>query len=337
MGKEPCKHPIAASAWACAKTNVRLTSAVLRSCWKQHHEFTQNDLQCAIWAVATLRSSQAPLLELLVRSFVHNRETKLVAGFGNVFWALSRAGCLNQTMATTELQNQALSSLRWCSQRDLAGIAWACAFAPHDCRSFIEATAEVCVLRMSQFSARYLSNVFWALAKTSTWPKDQRSLWPNVARQLQEFQPQELAAVAWAAARTQSSMTSAVIQPFQDRVLVLAQQGQLGPQEFANLLWSFARLSCLQTSTCTELFHGVMARYHELQSQHIVSLVWTLASTKYYYSPFIERSAISLRFPRSFSHMESVGLAVSLAKLGAHNSSEPWVAAVCAMQLRIAC
>jgi hypothetical protein len=135
-----------------------------------------------------------------------------------------------------------------------------------------------------------------------------------------------MAAVAWAAARTQTSISSKAVQPFHRQVMIFSYHGELGPREFANLLWSFARLSSLQKSACAELFQGMSTRRNELQSQHIASLVWTLASIRHWCSPFLEMATDSICSRSSnFGHTELVGIAVSFAKLSCtQNSGATW-------------
>eukprot|EP00435_Cladocopium_sp_Y103_P019358 s3756_g4.t1 len=228
-------------------------------------------------------------------------------------------------MATIpDLERQASKSLTRLGARDLAGIAWACAFSQCDNHSFMEAVAEVCGLRISQLPPRYLSNLFWAFARSLIrWPGNNATcFWTIVTQQLAEFRPEEMAAVAWAAARTQTSISSVAVQPFHRQVMIFSRHGELGPQEFANLLWSLARLSSLQESACAELFQGMITRRNELQSQHIASLVWTLASIRHWCSPFLEMATASIcSRSSSFGHIELVGMAVSFAKLNCAQNS----------------
>eukprot|EP00438_Fugacium_kawagutii_P009380 Skav231286 [mRNA] locus=scaffold161:174836:179939:+ [translate_table: standard] len=312
----PCKNPIAASVWVLAKaTTLEAESSILNDCRREYHVFSTNDLFCAIWAVGTLRSFQAPLLQSLGYRFVVKAtrgRAKIPYGLGNVLWAFSVSG-LKKSMI--ELENDVSKYLIQLEADDLARIAWAYAFV--QCRgSFMEYVAKVSSLRMSQLPPRHLSNVFWAFAKTSIrWPGDgENSFWPLVLRQLSQFQPKEMTAIAWAAARTQTWDTT-VAPPFQHRIGALA-HGELSPQELSSLLWSFARLSCWQESVCDTLFQQVLVSCDALHSQHIANLLWTLASTKYACSPLID-ALPGLVSRHAFNHIELVSIAASLAKLRA--------------------
>eukprot|EP00434_Breviolum_minutum_P006546 symbB.v1.2.005779.t1/scaffold289.1/size287290/24 len=312
-------NPLAGLVWAHAKANsLEADSDLLRRCWQEQHVFSQNDLQCAVWAVGTLRSAHAPLLEVLACRFISTTSNQRCStGLGNVFWVLSRSGSLEKL---PELEIEALRSLPLLGTRDLAGMAWACAATRYSGQSFMEALAEMCALHYPRMAPRYLANTFWAFAKCLIqWPKeDFERFWIVVTQKMPQFRPEELAALAWAAAKVNSKSRGA-IPLFHQRARFFALHGELGPQELSNLLWSFASLSSLEESTFEVLLQEVIVHQLELQAQHIANLLWTLAFTRYSCTRFLEVAReYCTNFPQKFSHLELVSIAWSFAKLDLH-------------------
>lgn len=316
-------NPLAGLVWAHAKANsLEADSDLLRRCWQEQHVFSQNDLQCAVWAVGTLRSAHAPLLEVLACRFISTTSNQRCStGLGNVFWVLSRSGSLEKL---PELEIEALRSLPLLGTRDLAGMAWACAATRYSGQSFMEALAEMCALHYPRMAPRYLANTFWAFAKCLIqWPKeDFERFWIVVTQKMPQFRPEELAALAWAAAKVNSKSRGA-IPLFHQRARFFALHGELGPQELSNLLWSFASLSSPEESTFEVLLQEVIVHQLELQAQHIANLLWTLAFTRYSCTRFLEVAReYCTNFPQKFSHLELVSIAWSFAKLDLHQILE---------------
>lgn len=309
-------NPLAGLVWAHAKANsLEADSDLLLRCWQEQHVFSQNDLQCAVWAVGTLRSAHAPLLEVLACRFISTTSNQRCStGLGNVFWVLSRSGSLEKL---PELEIEALRSLPLLGTRDLARMAWACAATHYSGQSFMEALAEMCALHYPRMAPRYLANTFWAFAKCLIqWPKeDFERFWTVVTQKMPQFRPEELAALAWAAAKVNSTSRGA-IPLFHQRARFFALHGELGPQELSNLLWSFASLSSPEESTFEVLLQEVIVHQLELQAQHIANLLWTLAFTRYSCTRFLEVAReYCTTFPQKFSHLELVSIAWSFAKL----------------------
>ncbi|CAK9070285.1 unnamed protein product [Durusdinium trenchii] len=234
------------------------------------------------------------------------------------------SGCLKSDLAS-ELERPASQSLQSLAARDLAGIAWSCAFARHSgSSSFMQLLGGVCEARVCQLSPRYLSNITWAFAKVAVkWPRGNSfSFWSMVAAQLQEYKPPELSSLIWAAANTSAQPFSSLQWTLlETRILSLASHHELGPQELSNVLWSFAHLLFLRGPTNTLLFDVAVAKFGELREQHVANLLWALATMRHSHQPFLDLAMTALPLPsRSFKPSEVMSIVWSLAKL--HCASE---------------
>ncbi|CAJ1360945.1 unnamed protein product [Effrenium voratum] len=329
---------LAATLWALAKKRASEPNYIgraLQECDQRILEFTNNELQCVLWAVGTLEPSNRPLVRSLSWSIVRrNRQHQRAPHcFGNMYWVLAITGCLQGELAYA-LTDSVAKSVRTLRDRDVAGVTWACAVSQLERPSLMKAMTTQWIRTIFEFSSRHLANTAWALTKVAApWHTEMgvaNRFWAAVTGQLEQLQPKEFASLMWSAARSlvtlpEGNQRRRII----NRPMALAADQRLGAQEMTNLVWSFAQLSFLQGSDrdplCEHMFGEAARRFGSLAPRHITNLLWASAVVRAHHSPFLllAKQAIAEQGDM-LNTLELVNVAWAFAKLSSLDADK-WV------------
>ncbi|CAJ1350094.1 unnamed protein product, partial [Effrenium voratum] len=264
--------------------DARLMGAITSSIVAAVDTLGPQNVANAVWALATLRHRQSPVLEVMAARAAAGVADFISQELANSVWAFAKLHFRSDPLmaafcaeAMRRMQDESSDFDAMC----LASISWAFATLGYWDEELLDATGQRLEKCLASCKTQELSNLAWGFATLAA--RQHMATLSAIAgaavQRIHEFEQQHITNTAWSLARL-----AVVYLPFMEAAsgIVREKAHQFDVQGLSNSVWCFAKVLHHGEPACEAIARAAVARAAELTSQEMGNTSWAFARLSVY-------------------------------------------------------